>query len=74
MTTLTLSISGMTCGHCLRTVDAALRAVPGVTVDHLKVGSARLTIDETTTSTEHVIRAVEEAGYRAAPVATVGAA
>jgi copper chaperone len=30
MTITTLAISGMTCNHCVRAVQAALAAVPGV--------------------------------------------
>ena len=31
MCTVTLLVPGMTCRHCVRTVTAALRDVPGVT-------------------------------------------
>jgi copper chaperone len=63
MTTLTIAIDGMTCGHCLRTVDGALRSLPGVSVEHLKVGSATVTFDETVIDQERIAQAIEDAGY-----------
>jgi copper chaperone len=63
MTKKTISIHGMTCGHCLRTVDAALRALPGVTIEHLKVGSATVSFDESVIAEDRIDRAIEDAGY-----------
>ena len=64
MTTTTLAIDGMTCGHCLRSVDRALRALPGVTIDHLKVGSATISYDDPSMTRERIAQAIEDAGYR----------
>jgi copper chaperone CopZ len=38
----TLTISGMSCDHCVRRVTRALAAVPGVTVTDVQVGRARI--------------------------------
>lgn len=59
-----LEIGGMTCGHCERAVTEALRQVSGV--DKVKVsfkdGEAEV---EGSASTEDLIAAVVEEGYRA---------
>lgn len=66
MPTTTLSITGMSCGNCRHHVDAALRAVPGVThvqVD-LAAGTARIT-HEGDVMPADLILTVEDAGYDA---------
>ncbi len=40
MNTITLSISGMSCGHCVAGVRNAIEAVPGTVVRDVRVGSA----------------------------------
>ena len=65
MQTTTLSITGMTCGHCVAGVRAALSAVPGVRVQEVRVGSA--TIEPTTPAAlDAAVAAVQDAGYEAA--------
>lgn len=63
MTRQTMRISGMTCGNCMRHVDAALRAIPGVTVEDVRVGSATVAFDEATVAPALLVDAVEDAGY-----------
>ena len=62
--TITLSISGMTCNHCVANVDKALKAVSGVesVVVTLEPGSA-----EVTGSADKgiLIKAITDAGYEA---------
>ena len=65
MTSATLHIEGMSCGHCLNAVRTALAAVPGVEIDTLRIGRAELRYDERTTSREALEAAVTGAGYRA---------
>lgn len=67
--TVELTISGMSCGSCVRHVTEALRGVAGVTdatVD-LKGGRATVACDVSLPSTE-LVDVVEEAGYEAAVV------
>jgi len=63
MTTLTLTISGMTCGHCVTGVTHALKALEGVTVDEVTIGSARVHFDEQLTTPAQLTQAIEEDGY-----------
>lgn len=60
-----LTIEGMTCGHCKKAVEDALRSVEGVTsveVD-LEAGRARVEGGDV----DRMIAAVSEEGYTAAP-------
>ena len=62
--TITLSISGMTCNHCVANVDKALKAVSGVesVLVTLEPGSAEVT---GSAAREALIKAVTDAGYEA---------
>jgi len=61
----TLHIEGMSCGHCLNAVNRALSAVPGVTIDAVRIGRADVSYDDTATTISDLEAAVAEAGYRA---------
>lgn len=66
MNNTTLSIEGMSCNHCVRSVTEALKNVSGVT-------SAEVNLDAKEARVEHIaevspqslIEAVEEEGYQA---------
>ena len=62
MTTISLSIEGMNCGHCVSAVRNALQAVPGVTVQNVEIGKA--TVQAVEPAPISAIKdAVEDAGY-----------
>ncbi len=69
MTDLTLSIAGMSCGHCVASVANALKAVEGVQVEDVRIGSAKLRFDESRTSAAQLAQLVTEEGYVAVAVA-----
>ena len=61
-----IGISGMTCDHCVRRVEKALRSVKGVTdvrVD-LKAALATVTFDSTKTHIPEMHDALLKSGYR----------
>ncbi len=65
--TIKLSIEGMTCDHCTRTVKKALEAVPGVasaSVD-LASNSAEATLSGDQIEADLLVNAVVDAGYQA---------
>lgn len=64
METLSLSISGMTCGHCVASVRRALEEVPGVHVQNVGIGSAAVHLGAGAT-TDAVLASVADAGYEA---------
>lgn len=65
--TITIDVAGMTCGHCVRSVQEELRAVPGVTdvhVDLVTGGTSQVTITaDHPISDDDVAAAIDEAGY-----------
>ena len=61
--TTTISISGMSCAHCVRAVFTSLAGVPGI--DRADVGIGRAVIEHDGTVTPEQIRdAIELAGYQ----------
>lgn len=62
--TFTISIDGMTCGHCVQAVIKVLSAVPGVKVHSVTVGSAEIEAADGW-AVGKAVTAVEEAGYGA---------
>ena len=68
--TTTLSIDGMTCGHCVQAVTKALSAVPGVKVKSVAVGSAVIEANDGL-AVGKAVAALEEAGYPARAAADV---
>lgn len=69
MTEFTLKIDGMHCGACVRRVSQALAATPGVAVNEVTVGTAKLaTAQESAPANDAIalaIAAVVKAGYTA---------
>jgi copper chaperone CopZ len=63
MRTLTLAISGMSCGHCLNAVNKALSALPGVLVRGVQIGRAEVVYEPEVIEGGRLIAAVEAAGY-----------
>jgi len=62
MTSQTYSVKGMTCGGCVRHVEKALKATPGVTAVTVDLASATATVEGTATF-EAMAAQVAEAGY-----------
>lgn len=73
MEQLTMSISGMTCAHCVGAVTQALEALDGVQVEQVRVGAATVAYDPSRTSPIQMAQAIEDAGYQVRP-AQLGAA
>ncbi len=69
MAEFTLKIDGMHCGSCVRRVSQALAATPGVVVNEVRVGAARLTSTQKSTpgddAIDLAIAALAKAGYTA---------
>ena len=65
MRDLTLSIDGMSCGHCLNAVNRALADLPGVEVRSVRIGLAELRYDERAVEPSSIEAAVTGAGYPA---------
>lgn len=65
--TLDLSITGMTCGSCVRHVTEALHRVDGVGAAQVELQGGRATVayDPASATAAQMVQAVEEAGYQA---------
>jgi copper chaperone len=69
VTTTVLTISGMTCEHCVRAVQAGLAAVAGVTSVAAEIGRAVVISDQPLD--DATIRAtIEDEGYELVACAT----
>jgi copper chaperone CopZ len=63
----TLRIDGMTCNRCVQHVEAALRALPGVSAVEVELAGSRAKVvhDPEHSPLTSLIGAVEDAGYTA---------
>ncbi|MDH6144060.1 MULTISPECIES: heavy-metal-associated domain-containing protein [Kitasatospora] len=62
--TTVLTVDGMSCGHCERTVSAGLLALPGVTDVAADARAGQVTVASTAALDEAVLRsAVTQAGF-----------
>ena len=64
--TIELNITGMTCEHCVKSVTAALKDVPGVSEAIVSLETKLATVTADPIDVEALIAAVEEEGYEAA--------
>ena len=69
MQTITLGISGMTCGGCVRSVGNVLKALDGVANAEvsLEKNNAVVDYDPGKVGIEQLKRSVEEAGFEVTP-------
>lgn len=69
--TVDVNVQGMTCGHCVRSVQEEISAIPGVTdvqVELVSGGTSTVKVtSDQPVSDEALAAAVEEAGYQVAP-------
>jgi copper chaperone len=64
MKDVVLKVEGMSCGHCVRAVDQALRAVPGASVRKVEIGAAEVQLDDAV-PVGVLVDALADAGYTA---------
>jgi copper chaperone len=67
MSTVTVTVTGMSCGHCASSVRDEVGSIPGVTAVDVDLASGTVTVDSEREVESDVIKsAVEEAGYQLA--------
>jgi copper chaperone len=66
---VSLKIDGMSCGHCVASVQKAIATVSGVSDTAVSIGAARLTVGAGSPEqiTADAIHAIQQAGYVAVP-------
>ncbi len=67
MTKSVINVQGMSCEHCVKSVESAVTALPGIgNVDvSLKKHTATVKFDESKIALEGIKEAIQEAGYDA---------
>jgi copper chaperone CopZ len=67
MSTATITVTGMTCGHCASSVREEIGSIPGVTAVQVDLSSGDVTIESVqAVDPAALTSAVEEAGYHVA--------
>jgi copper ion binding protein len=66
-TTRTITVTGMTCDHCVRAVTEEVGQLPGVTAVQVDLASGAVTIEsDAPVADDDLQAAVDEAGYEVA--------
>lgn len=67
MSTVSVTVTGMTCGHCATSVREEVGSIPGVTAVGVDLATGEITVDSDAPVDSAAIKcAVEEAGYQLA--------
>ena len=67
MATKTYTVTGMTCSHCVTSVDSEIRQLPGVTDVHIDLATGGVTVtSQQPVDDDAVAAAIDEAGYQLA--------
>lgn len=61
----TLNVQGMTCGHCKKSVEGALKKLDGVSAAEvdLEAGKVSVTFNESKVNVDAMKEAIEDQGY-----------
>ena len=62
---LTLRIDGMHCGACVRRVTQALQKVEGAEVQEVRIGAARVQVEDAAATESALLASISKAGYSA---------
>ncbi|GIQ66535.1 cation transporter [Paenibacillus cisolokensis] len=63
MTNIKLQVNGMSCRHCVVSVEGALKDIGASGKVDLENGTVEVTYDENRITTEQIKAAIEEQGY-----------
>ena len=67
MATATFTVTGMTCDHCVRSVQSEVAKIDGVTDVDVDLASGQVTIESATdVDPAAIVAAIDEAGYEVA--------
>jgi copper chaperone CopZ len=73
MSKIEISIEGMTCGHCSKSVTDELEAIAGVSQVKVDHDTGKAVLESDNVSNDQLSEAVAEAGYTAKSFATLDA-
>jgi len=63
MVKTTLQVEGMSCQHCVNSVESALKGIGAEGKVDLKNGSVEISYDESSTTIEKIKATIEDQGY-----------
>jgi copper chaperone len=63
MQEIEFSVTGMTCGHCVKAVQSALDSTEGVESHEVAIGEAKVRFDGSKVNADDIRRAIEDEGY-----------
>ncbi|MDT0163570.1 copper chaperone CopZ [Bacillus sp. AG4(2022)] len=65
MQNVTLNVQGMSCGHCVNTVEGSVGKLPGVSEVKVKLEEAKVDVsfNDSKVSLEQIKETIEEQGY-----------
>ncbi|MFD2637927.1 copper chaperone CopZ [Piscibacillus salipiscarius] len=65
MKELTLTVQGMSCGHCVSSVEGALKELDGVSEVNVNLGEGKVDVkfDDSKVSVDQMKEAIDEQGY-----------
>ncbi|MBB6673708.1 cation transporter [Cohnella nanjingensis] len=63
MTNVTLKVEGMSCGHCVNSIEGALRTLGASGKVDLSGGTVAIAYDESKLTLEAIQTAIEDQGY-----------
>jgi copper chaperone len=63
MTTKTLNVQGMSCQHCVNSIETALKGIGAIGKVDLTNKQVEVTFDESKLSLEQIKETIEEQGY-----------
>ena len=66
MKTVQLKVEGMSCGHCVRTIENALKGIGAEATVDLNGKTVTVTFDENKIGQESIKSAIEDNGYTVA--------
>ncbi|MFT9847722.1 copper chaperone CopZ [Aneurinibacillus sp. REN35] len=63
MQNVTLKVEGMSCGHCVKSVEGALKEIGAAGKVNLEAKTVQVEFDENKVSVDAIKEAIEEQGY-----------
>jgi copper chaperone len=63
MANITMKVQGMSCGHCVKSVEGALREIGAQATVNLQEGTVSIQYDEATLKPAAMKEAIETQGY-----------
>jgi copper chaperone len=57
------TVSGMSCGHCVKAIQNAIESIDGVESHEVAIGEAKVRYDGSKVNADDIRQAIEEEGY-----------